>query len=178
MYRSTMPTVHGSAYVDESAAVIGDVKIGADSSVWPMTVLRGDVNCIRIGERSNVQDGSVIHVTHRHPAIPDGHATLIGDDVTIGHQVTLHGCTIGNQCLIGIGAIVLDGAVLHDHVLLGAGSLVTEGKELEGGYLYHGAPARRIRPLTEQELALFAYSAQHYVRLKNDYQTLPGWRRA
>ncbi len=177
-YLGITPNLHGSAYVDERSTVIGDVEIGADSSVWPMSVIRGDVNRIRIGARSNVQDGSVIHVTHRYPALPDGHAALIGDDVTIGHQVTLHGCTIGNECLIGIGAIVLDGAVLHDRVLLGAGALVTEGKELEGGYLYLGAPARRNRPLTDEEIARFIYSAQHYVRLKNDYLAPPDWRRA
>ncbi len=170
-YKNSLPDIHASAYVHPRASVIGDVTIGADSSIWPMAVLRGDVNQIRIGARVSVQDGTVIHVTHRHPARPAGHGVVIGDDVTIGHRAVLHGCRIGSRCLIGIGAILLDGAVLHDQVLLGAGSLVTEGKELEGGYLYLGSPARRIRSLTEEEINYFAYAAAHYVKLKNDYKS-------
>lgn len=168
-YKAAWPHIDDSAYVDPQALVIGDVVIGPDSSVWPMTVIRGDVNTIRIGARSNVQDGSVIHVTHPYAALPQGNAVSIGDDVTIGHRVVIHGCTIGNECLIGIGAVILDGAVLQDRVLLGAGSLVTEGKVLESGHLYMGSPARKARELTEEELKWFKYSAQHYVKLKNDY---------
>jgi carbonic anhydrase/acetyltransferase-like protein (isoleucine patch superfamily) len=168
-FKTAWPHVNDSAYVDPQASVIGDVEIGPDSSVWPMTVVRGDVNRIRIGARSNIQDGSVIHVTHGHAGNAQGHAVSIGDDVTIGHRVVIHGCTIGNECLIGIGAIILDGAVLQDRVLLGAGSLVTEGKLLESGYLYLGSPARRVRALSEEELNWFKYSAQHYVQLKNDH---------
>jgi len=168
-YKAAWPHIADSAYVDPQASVIGDVAIGPDSSVWPMTVIRGDVNRIRIGARSNVQDGSVIHVTHPYPARPQGNAVTIGDDVTIGHRVVIHGCAIGNECLIGIGAILLDGAVLQDRVLLGAGGLVTEGKILESGYLYLGSPARQVRALTDDELQWFKYSAQHYVKLKNDY---------
>ena len=168
-FKSAWPHVNDSAYVDPQASVIGDVAIGPDSSVWPMTVIRGDVNHIRIGARSNVQDGSIVHVTHPHAGNPQGHGVAIGDDVTIGHRVVIHGCTIGNECLIGIGAIILDGAVLQDRVLLGAGSLVTEGKTLEGGYLYLGSPARQVRVLSDEELKWFKYSAQHYVQLKNDY---------
>jgi carbonic anhydrase/acetyltransferase-like protein (isoleucine patch superfamily) len=169
-YQGTTPTIAASAYVDEQAAVIGDVTIGEDSSVWPMCSIRGDVNAVRIGARTSIQDGSVIHVTHRHAARPEGHATVIGDEVTVGHKVILHGCTIEHRCLIGMGSLILDGAVIRSQVLLGAGSLVTEGKELEGGYLWLGQPARRVRPLTEQELQWFAYSAQHYVKLKHDYR--------
>lgn len=168
-FKTAWPHVSDSAYVDPQASVIGDVVIGPDSSVWPMTVIRGDVNRIRIGARSNVQDGSIIHVTHRHAARPQGNAVTIGDDVTIGHRVVIHGCSVGNECLIGIGAIILDGAVLQDRVLLGAGSLVPEGKVLESGYLYFGSPARRVRALSDEELKWFKYSAQHYVQLKNDY---------
>jgi carbonic anhydrase/acetyltransferase-like protein (isoleucine patch superfamily) len=168
-YKSAWPHIDGTAYVDSQASVIGDVVVGPDSSVWPMTVIRGDVNRIRIGARTNVQDGSVVHVTHPYADLPQGHAVTIGDDVTIGHRVVIHGCTIGNECLIGIGAIILDGAVLQDRVLLGAGSLVTEGKLLESGHLYLGSPARKARQLTEEELKWFKYSAQHYVQLKNDY---------
>ena len=143
--------------------------LGDDVSVWPMCSVRGDVNYIRIGARTNIQDNSVIHVTHKYSELPEGRACIVGDDVTVGHQCVLHACTIGNRCLIGMGSIVLDGAVLHDGVLLGAGSLVTEDKELEGGYLWIGRPARKIRELTQQEMAWFEYSAKHYVKLKDDY---------
>ena len=168
-FKNAWPHVADTAYVDPQASVIGDVVIGPESSVWPMTVIRGDVNHIRIGARTNIQDGSIVHVTHRYAARPEGNAVTIGDDVTVGHRAVLHGCTIGNECLIGIGAIILDGAVLQDRVLLGAGSLVTEAKNLESGYLYMGSPARQVRALTDEELQWFKYSAQHYVRLKNDY---------
>lgn len=168
-YKNITPKLGKGVYIDEQACVIGDVTLGKDCSVWPMVVIRGDVNKITIGERSNIQDGSVVHVTHGYSEVPDGYAVTIGNDVTIGHNVTVHGCTIEDQCLIGIGSTILDNAVIHKHVLLGAGSLVTEGKELEGGYLWMGRPARRVRPLTEKEISWFGYSAQHYVKLKNDY---------
>jgi carbonic anhydrase/acetyltransferase-like protein (isoleucine patch superfamily) len=168
-YKGILPKLGARVYVDESAAVIGDVVLGDDASVWPMCSVRGDVNHIRIGARTNIQDNSVIHVTHKYADLPAGRACVVGDDVTVGHQCVLHACTIGNRCLIGMGSIVLDGAVLHDGVLLGAGSLVTEGKELEGGYLWIGRPARKMRELTQQEMAWFEYSAKHYVKLKNDY---------
>ncbi|OGI42954.1 MAG: gamma carbonic anhydrase family protein [Candidatus Muproteobacteria bacterium RBG_16_64_11] len=168
-YKGILPTLGARAYVDESATVIGDVALGADSSIWPQCSVRGDVNTIRIGARSNVQDGSVIHVTHPHESIEGGRAVHIGDDVTIGHQCTVHGCTIGNLCLIGMGSTLLDGAVLDDHVFLGAGSLVTEGKRLEGGWLWLGRPAKKLRPLTDEEWKWFEYSARHYVKLKDDY---------
>ncbi len=168
-YKNIHPTIAASAYVDDMATVIGDVVIGEDSSIWPHCTIRGDVNRIRIGARTSIQDGTVIHVTHAHAAIPDGTPTIVGDDVTVGHQCTLHACTIENLCLVGMGSIVLDGAILRQGVMLGAGSLVTEGKELEGSYLYVGRPAKRIRELTAQEKAWFAYSARHYVKLKNDY---------
>lgn len=168
-YKDRYPQLARGAWVDEQATVIGDVYLGEDSSVWPQAVLRGDVNSIRVGARSNIQDGTVVHVSHRHSENPQGHDVIIGDDVTVGHNVTVHGCHIGNQCLIGIGATILDGVVIHDRVLLGAGSLVTAGKELHSGYLYLGQPARKVRALTEEELKWFVYSAQHYVRLKNDY---------
>jgi carbonic anhydrase/acetyltransferase-like protein (isoleucine patch superfamily) len=169
IYKGIAPRLGQGVYVDDSAAVIGDVVIGEDSSVWPMAVIRGDVNSIRIGKRSNIQDGSVVHVTHRYREVPDGHAVSIGDDVTVGHNVTVHGCTIEDRCLIGIGSTILDGAIIHSNVLLGAGSLVSEGKELESGNLYLGAPAKKIRALTEIELKWFEYSARHYQQLKDDY---------
>jgi len=131
-FKGSIPKLGTGAYVDDSAAVIGDVELGEDASIWPMCSIRGDVNLIRIGARSNIQDGSVIHVTHRHSGLPEGHATCIGSDVTVGHKVMLHGCTVEDLCLIGMGSIVLDGAIIRSKVLLGAGSLVPEGKDLEG----------------------------------------------
>lgn len=168
-YKNILPTLGANVYIDESAAVIGDVVLGDDVSVWPMCSVRGDVNSIRIGARTNIQDGTVIHVTHRYKDLPQGHAVHIGDDVTIGHKVIIHGCTIESRCLIGMGSLILDGAILRRGVFLGAGSLVAEGKELEGGYLWMGRPAKKIRELTAQESAWFDYSAAHYVQLKNDY---------
>ena len=169
-YQNIVPTVPASAFVHDSAVVIGDVVLGEDASIWPQCSIRGDVNFIRIGARTNIQDGSVIHVTHKHAALPQGRPTVIGDDVTVGHLCVLHACTIGDRCLIGMGSQILDAAVLQDEVLLGAGSLVTEGKILESGYLYVGRPTRRLRELTAEERNWFAYSAKHYVKLKNDHQ--------
>lgn len=168
-YKGILPTLGARVYVDESAAVIGDVAIGADSSIWPQCSVRGDVNTIRIGSRTNIQDGSVVHVTHPYADLPAGRPVVIGDDVTIGHKVIVHGCTIEDRCLIGMGSVLLDGAVLRTGVFLGAGSLVSEDKELEGGYLWLGRPAKKIRPLTDEEWKWFEYSAKHYVDLKNDY---------
>lgn len=165
-----VPQIAASAYVDATAVVIGAVEIGADASIWPLCVVRGDVQSIHIGARSNVQDGTVIHVTHDSRFCPGGLPTRIGHDVTIGHQAMLHACTIGDFCLIGMGAIVMDGAVLDRHVMLGAGSVVGPGKHLEGGYLYVGSPAQRMRPLSEREREFLAYSAENYVRLKEQHR--------
>ena len=168
-FKGATPKLGANAYVDEAAAVIGNVELGEDASIWPMCSVRGDVNLIKVGARSNIQDGSVIHVTHRYGDLPEGHATHVGNDVTVGHKVILHGCTVEDLCLIGMGSTVLDGAIIRSRVLLGAGSLVPEGKDLEGGYLWLGRPAKKMRELTEQELKWFEYSAMHYVKLKNDY---------
>lgn len=169
-FKGIQPQIAASAYVDESAVVIGDVVIGEDSSIWPMAVVRGDVNYIRIGKRSNVQDGSVLHVTHAHDGAPGGFPLLIGDEVIIGHNVTLHGCTIGNRCLIGMGSTVLDGATLEEGVLLAAGSLVPPGKTLEGGFVWLGNPVKKGRPLTQSEWDWFSYSAAHYAGLKEEHR--------
>jgi len=169
LYNGIRPKLGDRVYVDEAAAVIGDVVLGEDASVWPLCSVRGDVNTIRIGARTNIQDNTVIHVTHKYSDLPEGRACTVGDDVTVGHQCILHACTIGNECLIGMGSIVLDGAVIQDRVLLGAGSLVTEGKVLESGYLWMGRPAKKVRPLTEEEIKWFRYSAKHYVELKDHY---------
>jgi len=168
-YRGVRPTLGAGAYIDPTAVVIGDVVLGADVSVWPMAVIRGDVNYIRIGARSNVQDGSVLHVTRPYPGSDAGWPLIIGDDVVIGHKVTVHGCTIGNRVLVGIGAIVLDGAMVEDDVMIGAGTLVSPGKRLKSGGLYLGSPARRARELTAAEIARIPAMAGFYVDLKNEY---------
>ena len=168
-YRGALPRIGNSVYIDEQACVIGDVELGDDASIWPMAVVRGDVNAIRIGARSNVQDGAVLHVSHDGPLLEGGAALTIGDDVTIGHQAILHGCTVGNRCLIGMGAKILDRAVVEDDVFIAAGALVAPGKRLESGWLYRGSPAVAARRLSEQELSNLAYSAAHYVRVKNHY---------
>lgn len=168
-FENIAPTIAASAYIDDAATVIGDVHIGEDSSIWPMVTVRGDVNSIRIGSCTNIQDGSVCHVTHDSEFAPGGFALTVGNHVTVGHNVILHACTVGNYSLVGMGSTVLDGAVLQDRVMLGAGSLVSPGKELEGGYLWLGSPAKKIRPLTEHELNWLEYSANHYCELKNRY---------
>jgi carbonic anhydrase/acetyltransferase-like protein (isoleucine patch superfamily) len=164
-----VPKISASAYIDPDAVVIGDVEIGAGSSVWPMTVIRGDIHRIRIGAKTSVQDGSVLHVTHAGPYNPDGFPLIIGDEVTIGHKVMLHGCTIGNRILIGMAAVVMDGAVVQDEVIIAAGTLVPPGKVLESGFLYKGNPARQARPLTEKEMTFFSYTAKRYVDLAAAY---------
>ncbi len=168
-YQGILPQLGEGVYVHPSASVIGDVVLGDHVSVWPSTVIRGDVNHIRIGCGSNIQDLSVLHVSHKSSWDPAGSPLLIGNNVTIGHKVILHGCTIEDESLIGMGSIVMDKALVQKHVLLGAGSLVPEGKVLESGYLYLGSPATKIRALSEQEIAHFMYSAKHYIKLKNEY---------
>ncbi|MDQ2069707.1 gamma carbonic anhydrase family protein [Natronospira bacteriovora] len=169
-YKDTHPQIAERVYIDDMASVIGDVVLADDVSIWPMCVVRGDVNAIRIGARSNIQDATVIHVTHDGPYTPDGGIpTIVGEDVTVGHKCLLHACTIGDRCLIGMGAIIMDGVVIGDDVIIGAGSLVTPGKQLESGWLYRGSPARPARKLTDQELEQLKYSAAHYVRLKDNY---------
>jgi carbonic anhydrase/acetyltransferase-like protein (isoleucine patch superfamily) len=166
-FESHFPTVPDSAFVDESAVVSGDVVLGEQVSVWPCAVIRGDVNYIRIGDRSNVQDGSVLHVTHANPDFTSstGAALIIGEDVTVGHKVVLHGCTIGNRCLIGMGAIVMDNTVVEDDVIIAAGAVVPPGKVLESGHLYVGNPARKTRPITDKERAFLTYSPSNYIKL-------------
>ena len=170
-FQTISPVLSEGVYIDESAVVIGDVHIGKNSSVWPLCVIRGDVNYCRIGENCNIQDGTVIHLARPRPNNPDGHPTLLGNNVSIGHKVMLHGCTIGNNVLIGMGAIILDGAVIEDEVLVGAGSMVTQGKRLESGYLYLGAPAKKVRPLNDSERELFRRTAEDYVVLKDEYSS-------
>tara|TARA_R110002049_G_scaffold252905_2_gene428245 strand:+ start:461 stop:991 length:531 start_codon:yes stop_codon:yes gene_type:complete len=168
-FQNHHPQIGEAVYIHSSASVIGDVQIGQNSSIWPSTVIRGDVNYIRIGEGTNVQDLSMLHVSHKSSWQPDGSPLIIGNHVTIGHQVILHGCTIEDECLIGMGSIVMDKVVVQKQVMLAAGSLVPEGAVLESGYLYLGRPAKRIRALTEDEIAHFMYSAKHYIKLKAQY---------
>lgn len=169
-YQGVVPQLAGDVFVHASAQIIGDVVIGARSSVWCGAVIRGDVNRICVGADTNIQDLSMLHVSHKNAAKPDGAPLLVGDRVTVGHHAILHGCEIGDECLVGMGAIVMDGAVLEPRVLLGAGSLVPEGRRLKGGFLYLGSPVREVRPLTGEELAYFSYSAEHYVRLQWSYR--------
>ena len=168
-YLDTTPTLGAHVYTHPSCQIIGDVTIGDDSSVWCNAVLRGDVNRIVIGRGSNVQDLTMGHVSHKTPDKPDGSPLLIGDYVTVGHSAILHGCTIGNECLIGMGSVILDDAVIPDHVMIGAGSLVSPGKVLESGMLYVGRPVKAVRALTPEEIAHLRYSAEHYIQLKNNY---------
>lgn len=169
-FLNQIPKIAKGAYVHSAATIIGDVVIGENSSVWPGAVIRGDVNFIRVGKNTNVQDLSMLHVNHRSSLDPAGSPLIIGNHVTIGHSVILHGCTIEDESLIGMGSIVMDKAVVQKHVLLAAGSLVPEGKVLESGYLYVGRPAKKVRALTVDEIAFFMYSASNYVILKNQYQ--------
>ena len=167
-YLGQLPTLGERVYVDRTASVIGDVMLDDDVSLWPGTVVRGDVNFIRIGARTNVQDGCVVHVSHDGPhAKLGGFATVIGADVTIGHNAIVHACTIEDATLIGMGAIVLDGAIVRKHGFVGAGALIAPGKEVGTGELWLGNPAKKVRMLSDAEIEALYYSAQHYVRLKD-----------
>ena len=169
-FQGISPVLGEGTYVDEAASVIGDVVLGDDVSIWPGTVVRGDVNYIRIGARTNVQDGSIIHVTHDGPyGKPGGFATVIGEDVTIGHAAVIHACVIEDACLIGMGATILDGAIIRKNGFVGAGALIPPGKVVESGELWLGNPAKCVRKLSEKEIEQLYYSAQHYMRLKDKY---------
>ncbi|MEQ4925498.1 gamma carbonic anhydrase family protein [Proteus hauseri] len=170
-YLNLSPSINDNVFIDETATVIGDVRLDKDVSVWPMVVIRGDVNYINIGMRTNIQDGSVLHVSHASKDNTVGFPLIIGNDVTIGHKAMLHGCVIGNRVLVGMGSILLDGAVIEDDVMIGAGSLVPPGKRLESGFLYLGSPVKKIRPLSPAEIDGLIYSANNYVKWKNDYLT-------
>jgi len=161
------PQLADTVFIDESAVVTGNVSIGEDSSVWPCCSVRGDIHSITIGERTNIQDGSVLHVTHDSEYAPGGFKLTVGDDVTVGHNVILHACTIEDLCLIGMGSVVLDGAVVQSGAMVGAGSLVPPNKVLEGGYMWLGSPVKKARELSDKEKSFLKYSAQHYVKLKD-----------
>lgn len=173
-FKGMAPKLGKDVFVDESAVVIGDVALGDDVSVWPNTVIRGDMHTIKVGNRCSLQDGSVLHITHASDYNPGGYPLTLGDDVTVGHMAMLHGCTIGNEVLIGMQAMIMDGAIVEDKVVIGAGSLVPPGKTLKSGFLYVGRPAKAARALNEKELSYFKYTAANYVKLKNDYLSEAG----
>ncbi len=164
-----LPTVNNSNYIDPSAVIIGDISLADDVSIWPLVAARGDVNTITIGTRTNIQDGTVLHVTRKSKYNPLGNPLIIGADVTVGHKCMLHGCILGDRILVGMGAIIMDGAVIEDDVFIGAGSLVPPNKTLASGYLYVGNPVKQIRLLKESEATFLKQSALNYVDLKNDY---------
>ena len=168
-YKGVFPNLAEGVYIDPLSVVIGKVSLGVDCSVWPLVAIRGDVNTITVGDRSNIQEGTVIHVSRGDGSTPEGFPTTIGEDVTVGHKAMLHGCTIGDRVLVGMGAIILDGAVVENDTIVAAGSLVTPGKRLESGFLYAGSPAKPKRPLRDSELAKFTRQAAHYIELKNEH---------
>jgi carbonic anhydrase/acetyltransferase-like protein (isoleucine patch superfamily) len=172
-YKGKTPQLAEGVYVHPSSVLVGDIQIGLNSSIWPLVAARGDVNIIRIGERTNVQDGSVLHVSRPTSKNPAGSPLVIGDDVTVGHKVMLHGCQLGNRILVGMGAIVMDDVIVEDDVIIGAGSLVPPGKRLESGYLYVGSPVKQARPLNEAERSFLTQSAINYVVLKDEYLAEP-----
>ena len=173
-YNGILPSLGQGVYVDPAAVVIGDVELAEDSSIWPCAVVRGDVHQIRIGARSNIQDGAVLHVTHDGDYTPGGSPLLIGADVTVGHGAVIHACSIEEACLIGMNATVLDGALIRKHSMVGAGAMVSPGKIVGEGELWLGNPARFVRKLSDVEIEKLHYSAHHYVRLKNRYLAQEG----
>lgn len=171
-YNNILPIIADNCYIDNSAIIIGNVVIGENSSIWCNSVIRGDVSFIRIGSNTNIQDLTMLHVTHyrkdNNLDSPDK-PLIIGNNVTVGHSCCLHACTINNNVLIGMGTTILDGAIIQPNVIIGAGSLVTPNKLIESGYLYHGNPLKQIRKLTIEEIQFIEYSAKHYIKLKNNY---------
>jgi len=173
-YQGVLPRMGSNVYVDPAAQVIGDVQFGDDCSIWPCAVVRGDVHAIRIGARTNIQDGAVLHVTHDGEYTLGGFPLHIGADVTVGHGAILHACSVMDACLIGMNAVVLDSVLVKRHSIVGAGAVVTSGKIVGEGELWLGNPARCVRELREEEIERLYYSARHYVRLKNRYLASAG----
>lgn len=168
-YLDTTPRLGQRVYIDPAAHIIGDVELGDDASVWPLCILRGDVHHIRIGARTNIQDGTIVHVTHDGPYTPGGFPTIVGDDVTVGHGAILHACTIGDFALIGMGSRVLDGVTVKKYGFVGAGAVVPPGKTVGEAELWLGNPAKCMRRLDDRQIEQLHYSAAHYVRLKDRY---------
>lgn len=168
-FKGKLPEFGKDCFVDESAVLVGDIVCGDEVSIWPLVAARGDVNYIRIGNRTNIQDGTVLHVTRTSDKYPDGFPLIIGDDVTVGHKCMLHGCTLGNRILVGMGTIIMDGAVVEDDVFIGAGCLVPPNKRLESGYLYVGNPMKQARKLRDEEIAFLKQSALNYLITKDEH---------
>ena len=168
-YKSKSPKLADNCYVDASSVLVGDVECAEHVSIWPLVAARGDVNYIKIGARTNIQDGSVLHVSRTSEANPNGFPLIIGADVTVGHKCMLHGCTLGDRILVGMGAIIMDGVIVEDDVFIGAGTLVPPNKTLKSGYLYKGNPAQQARPLKDSEVAFLKQSALNYIKLKDEY---------
>ena len=168
-FQNKVPSQGERVFVDPASTVIGEVTLGDDSSVWPGAVVRGDMHRIVIGARTSVQDNVVLHITHDSAFNPGGFPLTLGDDVTVGHQAMLHGCTIGDRVMIGMQTMIMDGAVVESDVMLAAGSLVSPGKRLASGWLYRGRPARAVRELTAKEIEFLPYVAGNYVKLKDQY---------
>jgi len=168
-YLDIAPSIHPSVFVHPSSVIVGAVSLSEDVSIWPLVAARGDVNYISIGKRTNVQDGTVLHVSRPTASNPPGYPLVIGDDVTVGHKCMLHGCRLGSRILVGMGAIIMDGVNVEDDVFIGAGTLVPPGKTLESGFLFVGNPVVKKRPLTQSEIEFLSLSASNYVLLKNQY---------
>ncbi|MDP7593552.1 MAG: gamma carbonic anhydrase family protein [Litorilituus sp.] len=168
-YKGVAPKIGDGIYIDNSSVIVGNISLANDVSIWPLVAARGDVNKITIGARTNVQDGTVLHVTRKSENNPKGNPLIIGEDVTIGHKCMLHGCHLGSRILVGMGAIIMDGATIEDDVFIGAGSLVPPNKTLMSGYLYFGNPVKQARKLKDSEHAFLKQSALNYIDLKNDY---------
>jgi carbonic anhydrase/acetyltransferase-like protein (isoleucine patch superfamily) len=168
-FQGISPSFGDRNYIDQSAVIVGDITLADDVSIWPLVAARGDVNKITIGERTNIQDGTVLHVTRKSENNPNGNPLIIGADVTVGHKCMLHGCTLGNRILVGMGAIIMDGAIIEDDVFVSAGALVPPNKTLTSGYLYVGNPVKQVRPLKDSESAFLKQSAINYVELKDIY---------
>jgi carbonic anhydrase/acetyltransferase-like protein (isoleucine patch superfamily) len=168
-YKNRFPLIGDNCYIDESAVLVGDIECAEHVGIWPLVAARGDVNHIKIGPRTNIQDGTVLHVTRTSESNPLGFPLIIGADVTVGHKCMLHGCTLGDRILVGMGAIIMDGVIVEDDVFIGAGTLVPPNKTLKSGYLYKGNPAQQARLLKESEITFLAQSAINYVKLKDEY---------
>lgn len=168
-FKGVTPTFGSNCFIDDSCVLVGDISCGDDVSIWPLVAARGDVNSMKVGHRTNIQDGTVLHVTRTSSKNPNGFPLVIGDDVTIGHMCMLHGCTLGNRILVGMGAIIMDGAVVEDDVFVGAGCLVPPNKTLESGYLYVGSPAKQARKLNSEELTFLKVSALNYLVTKDEH---------
>lgn len=167
-YKDLFPQIGNRVMIDTSSVVIGDARLADDVGIWPLVAIRGDVNYVQIGARTNIQDGSVLHVTHKSTSNPQGNPLIVGEDVTVGHKVMLHGCIIGNRVLVGMGSILLDGVVVEDDVMIGAGSWFHKTNVWKVG-ICTGSPVKQIRPLSDEEKAGLQYSANNYVKWKDEY---------